>query len=413
MAAGRRRLPCAACGVECVACIMHAFGYRWLACIWIPAVGYRPPASPVYVLVVANSYLVRSKVRGEQRRTPHIQLHAPKRCPFPWRAVRGGSLASRAAAPSLPMGKAQRKAPLSAKQKMELPPLHHLMGIVAVLLGMVMLQREIAGLTQLQRDEISLLRNEVSELKGGIADMLVGSSTLSAEQLAQLLALRKESSAQASCSDGGDSDSAPQEEEQEEGWFYSILSICFIIGLLIPPAALAKYEFEMGSKKAHQPDFTWSEQIQYRLDYWLSNYDNAKPLALLMLTGVLTSIGTIIYFPVELWGFGSADAGTTSLPVALWMSWCFVSDPGTLGDQEGALGRVVAFAVTVGGMLVFALMVSATAAAAGFISPSPMPESSASHVRVSAPSLSCSLLLCVGMGPSAADITVIHYRWGS
>jgi hypothetical protein len=38
------------------------------------------------------------------------------------------------------------------------------------------------------------------------------------------------------------------------------------------------------------------------------------------------------------------------------MSWCFVADPGTHADQNGTGGRLVAFAITIGGMLIFALV---------------------------------------------------------
>ena len=37
-----------------------------------------------------------------------------------------------------------------------------------------------------------------------------------------------------------------------------------------------------------------------------------------------------------------------SLIAALWMSWCFVADPGTHADQGGFLGRIVAFGITIG-----------------------------------------------------------------
>jgi hypothetical protein len=38
-------------------------------------------------------------------------------------------------------------------------------------------------------------------------------------------------------------------------------------------------------------------------------------------------------------------------------AWTYVSDPGTHADTEGTLVRLVAFLITIGGMLVFALMI--------------------------------------------------------
>ena len=69
----------------------------------------------------------------------------------------------------------------------------------------------------------------------------------------------------------------------------------------------------------------------------------------LAITGVLIVVGAVVYLPV--------DGDTNALYAALWMSWCFVADPGTHAEQEGAGGRLVAFLITIGGMLIFALMI--------------------------------------------------------
>ena len=95
--------------------------------------------------------------------------------------------------------------------------------------------------------------------------------------------------------------------------------------------------------------FNWEDQIAYRIDYWLSNHPSSKTVFLLIITGILIAIGALVYMPID------EDADT--LHAALWMSWCFVADPGTHTDQGGLLGRIVAFAITIGGMLIFALMI--------------------------------------------------------
>lgn len=42
---------------------------------------------------------------------------------------------------------------------------------------------------------------------------------------------------------------------------------------------------------------------------------------------------------------------------SVWQAWTFVADPGTHADTDGSLVRPVAFLITIGGMLVFALMI--------------------------------------------------------
>jgi len=95
--------------------------------------------------------------------------------------------------------------------------------------------------------------------------------------------------------------------------------------------------------------FTFKEFVFYRMDFLLSNWSAAKPMALLMATYVLIMTGAILYYL-----FGeSSDSFTESV----WRSWTFVADPGTHSEEVGLLSRFVALLLTIGGMLIFALVI--------------------------------------------------------
>eukprot|EP00123_Amoebidium_parasiticum_P016867 comp23617_c2_seq1/m.40189 comp23617_c2_seq1/g.40189 ORF comp23617_c2_seq1/g.40189 comp23617_c2_seq1/m.40189 type:complete len:773 (-) comp23617_c2_seq1:135-2453(-) len=89
------------------------------------------------------------------------------------------------------------------------------------------------------------------------------------------------------------------------------------------------------------------QHLEYRVDYWFSSSPMSKPVALLFATVFLIFTGGVLLALVSKEGFASA----------LWTSWTFVADPGTHADQDGILERAVAFLLTVGGMLVFALLI--------------------------------------------------------
>lgn len=47
-----------------------------------------------------------------------------------------------------------------------------------------------------------------------------------------------------------------------------------------------------------------------------------------------------------------------SISSAAWLSWTHVADPGTHANApKGLLVRLVSFSITVGGMIIFALMI--------------------------------------------------------
>merc|ERR1712195_244577 len=66
------------------------------------------------------------------------------------------------------------------------------------------------------------------------------------------------------------------------------------------------------------------------------------------MTIVLTAVGSVFYFFV---------AVPESYGEAVWAAWTFVADPGTHAEEKDWDSRLVAFLISLGGMLVFALMI--------------------------------------------------------
>lgn len=218
--------------------------------------------------------------------------------------------------------------------------------IVAIILNHVSaLQLELMSLRRELKDEVVPLRSDLAALRGNVAALLSDNASLSADQIAGLLALREAPTCDPEASEGA----ASPEGEPESSFVYTALSLLVIFLLVLPPILLGAYEWRVGKEKQDFVGFNWRDQLAYRVDYWLSNHPAAKTVFLLMITGVLIVLGALLYLPV--------DDEAEALHEALWSSWCFVADPGTHADQGGAGGRLVAFVITIGGMLIFALMI--------------------------------------------------------
>jgi len=110
-------------------------------------------------------------------------------------------------------------------------------------------------------------------------------------------------------------------------------------------------EYTLGKRKRDNSrgtlNFTWSDQIHYRLDYYLSQGQWAKPILLLAGTFLLVFCGSI----------GLTAATGIPISASTWISWTYVADPGTHADAEGTINRLVSFIISIGGMLIFALMI--------------------------------------------------------
>eukprot|EP00397_Hematodinium_sp_SG-2012_P008183 GEMP01008238.1.p1 GENE.GEMP01008238.1~~GEMP01008238.1.p1 ORF type:complete len:1029 (+),score=205.21 GEMP01008238.1:59-3088(+) len=94
--------------------------------------------------------------------------------------------------------------------------------------------------------------------------------------------------------------------------------------------------------------------IAYRLDTWLSSQASARLILLLLLTFFLIVCGAVLLFVLQ-W---TASDTFSSFGSILWRSWTFIADAGAHGDVEEPLERIAALFVTIGGMFIFALVIS-------------------------------------------------------
>ncbi|KAK3254400.1 hypothetical protein CYMTET_36384, partial [Cymbomonas tetramitiformis] len=94
-----------------------------------------------------------------------------------------------------------------------------------------------------------------------------------------------------------------------------------------------------------------SKRGMYLVDFWFSTYPWMKGVFLLGGTVYLLVLGALAF-----WGVTNG-----SFLAALWVSWGFIADSGNHSGLEGASERLVGTFVTLGGMMVFALMLSLVA----------------------------------------------------
>jgi hypothetical protein len=90
------------------------------------------------------------------------------------------------------------------------------------------------------------------------------------------------------------------------------------------------------------------ERISYRVDILMSLNPFFKLFGLFGLTFALVLMGGLVY-----WVLVKRDDG---LIHGLWSSWTFIADAGTQGGEETTLARAVAMVTTIGGMMIFALL---------------------------------------------------------
>ncbi|CAI5527146.1 unnamed protein product [Closterium sp. Naga37s-1] len=94
----------------------------------------------------------------------------------------------------------------------------------------------------------------------------------------------------------------------------------------------------------------FSKRLAYRVDVLFSTHSYVKSLALLTATLVLIAVGGLALYAVS-------GKERLVLADATWRAWTYVADAGNHADSEGVGPRVVSVSVSIGGMLVFALMV--------------------------------------------------------
>jgi len=117
---------------------------------------------------------------------------------------------------------------------------------------------------------------------------------------------------------------------------------------LVKDKAEAMLSFQTGGSKK-QKAFSKMEMFEYRIDYYFSTSKWAKVALLLSFTFMLIAVGA---------GLLVVFMDDHSITNAVWISWTYVADPGTHADcPETFLIRLISLAVTLGGMLIFALMI--------------------------------------------------------
>uniref|UniRef100_A0A7S0EYY4 RCK N-terminal domain-containing protein n=1 Tax=Hanusia phi TaxID=3032 RepID=A0A7S0EYY4_9CRYP len=185
-------------------------------------------------------------------------------------------------------------------------------------------------LVDVERDleEIQLLEEKTKQEINMLQDLSSNLSSVSQEERKAVLNQNDES----------DSSSPP------------IAPLAFIGTVLTSQAAFFTREYQRikeGFDPKSDSDVTLGEIVQYRLDYYLSTNPYAKALLLLNSTFLVILLGGMILSLTQ-----GEDIGS-----ALWESWTYVADPGTQVNAERPGLRAIALAITVGGLVVFALMV--------------------------------------------------------
>lgn len=106
-----------------------------------------------------------------------------------------------------------------------------------------------------------------------------------------------------------------------------------------------------GALNTKEKDYSWYDLVDYRLDYFFSTNEWAKVILLFGLSYVL------VVFGAGLLVIGDSDDYDT-ISEAAWTSWTYVVDPGAQADAPSELiPRAVSLFVTLGGLLVFALLI--------------------------------------------------------
>lgn len=89
------------------------------------------------------------------------------------------------------------------------------------------------------------------------------------------------------------------------------------------------------------------EKLAYRVDYLMSLSPMVKLLGLFLFSFLLVVVGGVTY---------GILVGHFDILAGLWKGWIFVADAGAMGDEEGIVARTVGVVFTIGGLLVFALL---------------------------------------------------------
>jgi len=143
-----------------------------------------------------------------------------------------------------------------------------------------------------------------------------------------------------------------EKEISESKAFLFYFQIFFYLSLIIFCQSLCSFlwtEWKTcnNTKLRTGNDFRYLEYFFYRVDYHFSHNPRAKAITVVFSALFLIAIGGFV------WSFG------TNLPFfeSLWVAWTFVADPGTHSDSFGVIQRLVSLCLTLGGMVIFAVII--------------------------------------------------------
>jgi ion channel POLLUX/CASTOR len=125
-----------------------------------------------------------------------------------------------------------------------------------------------------------------------------------------------------------------------------------IIVIILGAAVIFKFlasEFKIARSKVKsgRENFSLSEILHYRADYYFSKHDSAKSLLLMGITFILMVSTTMVLYIVT----------GEDVSVCMWRAWTYIADAGTHAETEGSARRTVALFTTIAGMLVFAMFI--------------------------------------------------------
>jgi ion channel POLLUX/CASTOR len=126
------------------------------------------------------------------------------------------------------------------------------------------------------------------------------------------------------------------------------LSLLISLSILSVPLVILKYiDFVPNIRSSHESEeVPINKRLAYRVDIFLSLHPYAKPLVLLIATLLLIALGGLALYGVT----------DDSLSDCLWLSWTFIADSGNHANALGFGPKLVSVSISIGGMLVFAMM---------------------------------------------------------
>ncbi|VAI40073.1 unnamed protein product [Triticum turgidum subsp. durum] len=125
-------------------------------------------------------------------------------------------------------------------------------------------------------------------------------------------------------------------------------SLLLSLSALYAPIIILKYIDLLSRLRRSRgsEDVAFNKRLAYRVDIFLSLHPYAKPLVLLVGTMLLIGLGGLALYGVT----------DDSLSDCLWLSWTFVADAGNHANAVGLGPKLVSVSISIGGMLVFAMM---------------------------------------------------------